>query len=246
MPATCSTTSRWASAPGTTSTSCRAAWSAIAPSAGAGPTWAWAASISGFERHTADRLKRPELHVDHCTFDCSNSFLFDGNDNPTKNIPFANHQIWENSYFLAEMAGLQGPWWDEHSFNNVVQNCIFTGRAGVDVEISAGLIARNNIFFTDKASGVTFRGSDKGHVLNNATFRGGGIWFHSEPERSNAANWHGAPCYGPSFPMTERGQVPWLSTAIRPRASAWASAGCRWPIARKSTTARTGTCPRRC
>ena len=48
--------------------------------------------ISGFERHTADRVKRPELHVDHCVFDCSNSFLFDGNDNPTKNIPFANHR----------------------------------------------------------------------------------------------------------------------------------------------------------
>ena len=167
--------------------------------------------ISGFERHTADRLKRPELRVDHCTFDCSNSFLFDGNDNPTKNIPFANHQIWENSYFLAETAGLQGPWWDEHSYNNVVQNCVFTGRAGVDVEISAGLIARNNLFCNDKASCVTFRGSDKGHVLNNTTFRGGGIWFHSEPERCNATNWHGTPCYGPSFPMTERGQVPWLS-----------------------------------
>jgi hypothetical protein len=187
--------------------------------------------ISGFERHTADRLKRPELHVDHCTFDCSNSFLFDGNDNPTKNIPFANHQIWENSYFLAEMAGLQGPWWDEHSYNNVVQNCVFTGRAGVDVEISAGLIARNNIFFNDKASCVTFRGSDKGYVLNNTAFRGGGVWFHSEAERSNAANWHGTPCYGPSFPMTERGQVPWLSHGD-PAGGGGVGLGVRWlPLA---------------
>jgi len=167
-------------------------------------------TLSGEERHTADRLKRPELHVDHCTFDCSNSFLFDGNDNPTKNIPFANHHIWENSYFLAAMAGMQGPWWDEYSFNNVVQNCTFTGRGGVDVEISENVIVRNNIFANDKASAVSFRGSDNGHVINNTSFRGGGILYDSEPGRANAAS-QGAPCYGPSFPLAQRGRVPWLS-----------------------------------
>ena len=65
--------------------------------------------VSGDVRHTADRIQRPELHVDHCIFDVGNSFLFDGNDNPTKNIPFANHHIWENSYFLPAMCGMQGP-----------------------------------------------------------------------------------------------------------------------------------------
>ncbi len=83
--------------------------------------------VSGDVRHTADRIKRPELHVDHCVFDVGNSFLFDGNDNPTKNIPFANHHIWENNYFLPALCGMQGPWWDQYCFNNVVQNCLFAG-----------------------------------------------------------------------------------------------------------------------
>jgi len=166
--------------------------------------------LSGDERHTADRIRRPELHVDHCVFDAGNAFLFDGNDNPTKNIPFGNHHVWENSYFLPAMGGMMGPWWDQYCFNNVVQNCIFAGRGGVDVEVSENLIVRNNLFTTDKGSFVTFRGSDRGCVLNNTTFRGGGIWFHSEPERANATE-QGAPTYGPSFPLLRRGPVPWLS-----------------------------------
>ncbi len=166
--------------------------------------------VSGFERHTADRIGRPELHVDHCVFDVSNAFLFDLNDNPTKNIPFANHHIWERSYFLPGMCGTQGPWWDQYCFNNVVQGCVFAGRGGVDVEVSENLIVRNNIFATDKGSSVTFRGSDRGYAINNTTFRGGGIWFHSEPERANATE-QGAPCYGPSFPLVRRGPVPWLT-----------------------------------
>lgn len=166
--------------------------------------------VSGDERHTADRIQRPELHVDHCTFDVGNAFLFDGNDNPTKNIPFGNHHIWENSYFLPAMVGMQGPWWDQYCFNNVVQNCLFAGRGGVDVEVSENLIVRNNLFTTDKGNLVTFRGSDRGHVLNNTTFRGGGIWFHSEPERANSTE-QGQPTYGPSFPLVQRGPVPWLT-----------------------------------
>jgi hypothetical protein len=182
--------------------------------------------VSGDERHTADRIRRPELHVDHCVFDVSNAFLFDLNDNPTKNIPFANHHIWERSYFLPGMCGTQGPWWDQYCFNNVVQGCIFAGRGGVDVEVSENLIVRNNIFATDKGSSVTFRGSDRGYALNNTTFRGGGIWFHSEPERANATE-QGAPCYGPSFPLVRRGPVPWL--AIEPlRHEKGISLGVRW------------------
>jgi hypothetical protein len=165
--------------------------------------------LSGDERHTVDRIRRPELHVDHCIFDVSNSFLFDGNDSPTKNIPFGNHHIWENSYFLPAMCGMAGPWWDQYCFNNVVQNCVFAGRGGVDVEVSENLIVRNNLFTTDKGSAVTFRGTDRGYVLNNTAFRGGYIWFHSEPERANG-NEQGQPTYGPSFPVVQRGRVPWL------------------------------------
>ncbi|MBL7039439.1 MAG: right-handed parallel beta-helix repeat-containing protein [Pirellulaceae bacterium] len=165
--------------------------------------------ISGNVRHTADRIQRPELHVDHCTFDVSNSFLFDYNDSPTKNIPFANHHIWENSYFLSAMGGVMGPWWDQYCFNNVVQNCVFAGRGGVDVEVSENLIVRNNLFATDKGSFVTFRGSDRGHVFNNTTFRGGGIWFDSEPQRTNIPG-QGQPTYGPSFPVQAQGPIPWL------------------------------------
>ena len=86
---------------------CPEAWSATAPSAGAAARWAAAARLSGDERHTADRIKRPELHVNHCIFDVSNSFLFDCNDNPTKNIPFGNHHIWEDNTFVSIMCGLQ-------------------------------------------------------------------------------------------------------------------------------------------
>ena len=166
--------------------------------------------ISGSVRHTTDRIGRPELHVDHCTFDVSNSFLFDYNDSPTKNIPFANHHIWENCYFLPAMGGGMGPWWDQYCFNNVVQNCIFAGRGGVDVEVSQNVIVRNNLFATDKGSFVTFRGSDGGHVLNNTTFRGGGIWFLSSPQRTNLPG-QAQPTYGPSFPVTAQGPVPWLA-----------------------------------
>ena len=166
--------------------------------------------LSGNVRHTADRIGRPELHVDHCTFDVSDSFLFDYNDSPTKNIPFANHHIWENCYFLPAMGGGMGPWWDQYCFNNVVQNCIFAGRGGVDVEVSENVIVRNNLFATDKGSFVTFRGSDGGHVLNNTTFRGGGVWFLSSPQRTNVPG-QGQPTYGPSFPVTSQGPVPWLA-----------------------------------
>lgn len=166
--------------------------------------------VSGDVRHTSDRIKRPELHVDHCIFDVGNSFLFDGNDNPTKNIPFANHHIWENSYFLPAMCGMQGPWWDQYCFNNVVQNCLFAGRGGVDVEVSENLIVRNNLFTTDKGNLVTFRGSDRGYVLNNTTFRGGGIWYHSEPQRANSTQ-QGQPTYGPNLPVVQRGPVRWLT-----------------------------------
>ena len=166
--------------------------------------------VSGDERHTADRIRRPELHVDHCVFDVGNAFLFDGNDSPTKNIPFANHQIWEHCYFLPAMGGMMGPWWDQYCFNNVVQDNIFAGRGGVDVEVSENLIVRNNVFATDKGSFVTFRGTDRGYVINNTTFRGGGIWYHSEPERANSTE-QGQPTYGPSFPIIQRGPVPWLS-----------------------------------
>ena len=166
--------------------------------------------VSGDERHTADRIKRPELHVDHCIFDVGNAFLFDGNDSPTKNIPFGNHHLWEHSYFLPAMVGMMGPWWDQYCFNNVVQNCVFAGRGGVDVEVSENLIVRNNLFTTDKGNLVTFRGSDRGYVLNNTTFRGGGIWYHSEPERANSTE-QGQPTYGPPRPIVERGPVPWLT-----------------------------------
>jgi hypothetical protein len=166
-------------------------------------------ALSGDVRHTVDRIRRPELHVDHCIFDVSNSFLFDGNDSPTKNIPFGNHHLWEHNYFLPAMGGMAGPWWDQYCFNNVVQNCVFAGRGGVDVEVSENLIVRNNLFTTDKGSAVTFRGTDRGYVLNNSTFRGGYIWFHSEPERANGDE-QGQPTYGPNFPVVERGRVPWL------------------------------------
>ena len=102
-----------------------------------------------------------------------------------------------------------GPWWDQYCFNNVVQNCVFAGRGGVDVEVSENLIVRNNLFATDKGSFVTFRGSDRGHVFNNTTFRGGGIWFHSEPQRTNIPG-QGQPTYGPSFPVEAQGPVRWL------------------------------------
>ena len=46
---------------------------------------------------------------------------------------------------------------------------------------------------------VTFRGSDRGYVFNNTTFRGGGIWFHSEPERANATE-QGQPTLRPELP----------------------------------------------
>ena len=138
--------------------------------------------LSGDERHTADRIKRPELHVDHCIFDVSNSSMFDYNGSPTKNIPFGNHHIWENNYFLPSMGSMMGPWWDQYCFNNVVQNNIFAGRGGVDVEVGENMLVRNNIFATDKGSFVAFRGSDRGYVINNTTFRGGGVWYLSSPE----------------------------------------------------------------
>ena len=108
--------------------------------------------VSGFERHTADRIKRPELHVDHCIFDVSNSSMFDYNDSPTKNIPFGNHHIWENNYFLPAMGQMMGPWWDQYCFNNVVQNNIFAGRGGVDVEVGENMLVRNNIFARTRAA----------------------------------------------------------------------------------------------
>ncbi len=165
--------------------------------------------VSGDVRHTANRIKKPELHVDHCVFDINNSFIFDGNDNPTKNIPFGNHHIWENSYFLTAMCGGEGPWWDQFCFNNVVQNNIFTGMGGADCECCENLIVRNNIFAGDKKSVVTYRGSDHGYAINNTAFRGGGIWFDSEPTRANATE-QGQPCYGETFDVLHRGRVPWM------------------------------------
>ena len=168
--------------------------------------------VSGDVRHTADRIKKPQLRVKHCTFDIANSFLFDGNDNPTKNIPFANHHIWEDNTFVSIMAGLQACWWDQYCFNNVVQNNLFIYTGGTDVECCENLMARNNIFANEKRSAVTYRGTDRGYVISNTAFRGGGLWFDSEPQRANATE-QGQPCYGPTFPTVRRGPVRWLSNS---------------------------------
>ena len=187
--------------------------------------------VSGFERHTADRLKRPELHVDHCTFDCSNSFLFDGNDNPTKNIPFANHQIWENSYFLAEMAGLPGP---------VVGRALLQQRRAELHLHRPRRRGRGDLRGADRAEQhLRRREGVRRHVprlrqgprAQQRHLPRRRLWFHSEAERSNAASWHGAPCYGATFPMTERGQVPWLSLGD-PAGEGGIGLGVRWlPLA---------------
>jgi hypothetical protein len=168
--------------------------------------------VSGDVRHTADRIKKPQLHVKHCTFDIANSFLFDGNDNPTKNIPFGNHHIWEDNTFVSIMAGLQACWWDQYCFNNVVQNNLFIYTGGTDVECCENLMARNNIFANEKRSAVTYRGSDRGYVISNTAFRGGGLWFDSEPQRANATE-QGQPCYGPTFPTVRRGPIRWMSNS---------------------------------
>jgi len=47
-------------------------------------------------------------------------------------------------------------------------------------------------------------------VLNNTTFRGGGIWYHSEPQRANGTE-QGQPTYGAHLPIVQRGPVPWLT-----------------------------------
>ena len=168
--------------------------------------------VSGDVRHTADRIKKPQLRVKHCTFDIANSFLFDGNDNPTKNIPFGNHHIWEDNTFVSIMAGLQACWWDQYCFNNVVQNNLFIYTGGTDVECCENLMARNNIFANEKRSAVTYRGSDRGYVISNTGFRGGGLWFDSEPQRANATE-QGQPCYGPTFPVIRRGPIRWMSNS---------------------------------
>ena len=164
--------------------------------------------VSGFERHTADRIKKPELHVAHCVFDVANTFLFDGNDNPLKNIPFANHHIWERNIFLPMLGGVGALWWDQYCFNNVVQDNVFVGNV-FDAECCENFLVRNNIFIGDKGNAAQFRGTDRGYVFNNTTFRCGGVLVDSEPSRANTTE-QGQPTYGPSFPMEARGPVPWL------------------------------------
>ncbi len=234
-----STTGVLSSVPGTEARDCQFRWAQCEIGRGG--------ELSGDVRHTADRIKRPELRVKHCVFDVANSFLFDGNDNPTKNIPFANHHIWEDNYFMSIMSGLQACWWDQYGFNNVVQNNLFTGCGGVDIECCENLMARNNIFANDKRSAVTYRGSDHGYVINNTSFRGGGLWFDSEPQRANATE-QGPPCYGETFPVTRRGQVPWM-TIDNLGNEKGISLNVKWlpaPMRPRCTTARTGTSPPPC
>ena len=222
----------------------RRPWSAIAPSAGAAATMGMGGEISGFERHTADRIKRPELHVDHCIFDVSNSSCSTATTTPPRTSPSPTITSGRTAIFCRRWRSMRGRGGTSTPSTTSCRTASSPAAAASTWKISETLHRPQQHLRRREGVGVTFRGSDKGHVLNNVMLPRRRPLVPAASPSGPTPPGHGASLLRRQLP-DGRSRAGALALARQPgprtAASTWASAGCRWPINPKSTTARTGT-----